>query len=307
MSDKVLDASWRGWLDENLARGCNEEELLGRLLQNGFAIASIRDAMATRYPRHSPLALAAEKREADPVDLATVTTPRITRPESGAARFPSDKLQLYTLENFLAPAECDAIVAVIDRSLRPSSVTIPTADRAYRTSRTSDLSLVQSDVVAALDERIARTLGIHPSYSEGIQAQRYDVGQQFKQHTDYFEPGTPEYLQYAGARGNRTWTFMVYLNDVEAGGATRFFALDHELRPVKGCAVVWNSLRADGNVNPDTLHAGMPVTAGHKVIVTKWFRERGEGEMRYEASEARIDERVAARVASLQTRERPAG
>lgn len=284
MSGKALDASWGGWLDENLVRGCNPEELLGILLQHGFDIVSIRSAMGAKYPRHSPLALLAEKREADPVDLQTIMTPRLTREKSGAVRFASDKLQLYTLERFLSPDECDVLVAIIDRHLRPSTVTIATADRAYRTSRTSDLSLVPSDVVTALDEKIARTLGIHPSYSEGIQAQRYDTGQQFKQHTDYFEPGTKEYLQYAGARGNRTWTFMVYLNDVEAGGATRFFSLDHQFEPIKGTAVVWNSLRADGSVNPDTLHAGMPVTAGHKIIITKWFRERGEGAMRYEPS-----------------------
>jgi hypothetical protein len=26
----------------------------------------------------------------------------------------------------------------------------------------------------------------------------------------------------------------------------------------------------------------MPVLAGHKIIITKWFRERGLGPMRYE-------------------------
>ncbi len=75
---------------------------------------------------------------------------------------------------------------------------------------------------------------------------------------------------------------MVYLNDVEAGGETRFFAIDHAFGPVKGTAVIWNNLHADGTVNPDTLHAGMPVLAGHKIIITKWFRERGLGPMRYE-------------------------
>jgi prolyl 4-hydroxylase len=45
--------------------------------------------------------------------------------------------------------------------------------------------------------------------------------------------------------------------------------------------VIWNNLRPDGTVNPDTLHAGMPVLAGHKIIITKWFRERGSGPMFY--------------------------
>jgi prolyl 4-hydroxylase len=42
-------------------------------------------------------------------------------------------------------------------------------------------------------------------------------------------------------------------------------------------ALLWNNLRADGTPNPDTLHSGAPVTSGHKVIITKWFRIMGEG------------------------------
>ena len=282
MSTKRLDASWTAWLKENIDRGCNTEELLGILLRNAFDIDSIRAAMGSHYPLHSPLALAAEHRAPDPIDHRALSHPRLTLPQSGAVRFATDKLQLYTLADFLTAAQCDAIVAIINRHLRPSTVTIATTDRGYRTSRTCDLSLVGSPLVAELDERIARTLGIRAAYSEGIQAQRYDVGEEFKQHTDYFEPGTSEYAQYGGARGNRTWTFMVYLNDVEAGGGTRFVALDHAFMPVKGLAVAWNNLHPDGTVNPDTLHAGTPVLAGHKIIITKWFRERGSGPMLYE-------------------------
>ena len=76
---------------------------------------------------------------------------------------------------------------------------------------------------------------------------------------------------------------MVDLNDVQGGGATHFVALDRSFSPIKGTALVWNNRRADGTVNPDTLHAGLPVSAGHKVIITKWFRERGKGPMAYRA------------------------
>ena len=279
---KPLDESWTAWVRENIARGCDTQELLSILLRHEFNIRSIRTAMGIHFPEHSPLALAAEHREAAPVDLDSVTNARLTRAGSGAVRFDTPKVQLYVIDKFLSDDECDEVVAIIDRNLRPSTVTIPTTDKTFRTSRTSDLSRVGSPVVARLDEKIARALGIRPSYSEDIQAQRYDVGQRFGPHTDYFEPGTPEYLQFGGGRGNRTWTFMVYLNDVEAGGATYFVALDHAFSPVKGTALAWNNLHPDGTVNRDTLHAGMPVTAGHKIIITKWFRERGMGAMRYD-------------------------
>ena len=281
MSTKRLDESWTGWLNENIGRGCNPEELLAILLRNAFDIRSIRSAMGEHFPEHSPIALAAENRRDVPVDMQTVANPRLTRADSGAVRFESTKVQLYVIDHFLSNDECDQIVAIINRHLRPSTITIPSSDPSFRTSRTCDLSRVENPVVAQLDDKIARMLGIHPSYSEEIQAQRYDVGQQFKAHTDYFEPGTGEYAEHGGWRGNRTWTFMVYLNDVERGGATNFIALDHAFEPLKGRALAWNNLHPDGTVNPDTAHAGLPVTAGHKIIITKWFRERGRGAMAY--------------------------
>jgi prolyl 4-hydroxylase len=75
---------------------------------------------------------------------------------------------------------------------------------------------------------------------------------------------------------------MVYLNDGMEGGGTRFFSIDRAFQPKKGQAVIWNNLHADGSPNHDTLHSGEPVTAGHKIIITKWFRENGAGPMFFE-------------------------
>jgi len=71
-------------------------------------------------------------------------------------------------------------------------------------------------------------------------------------------------------------------NDVEQGGGTRFFAIDKTFQPQQGRAIVWNSLYPDGSVNRNTLHAGLPVEKGEKIIITKWFRVQGEGPIYYE-------------------------
>jgi prolyl 4-hydroxylase len=52
--------------------------------------------------------------------------------------------------------------------------------------------------------------------------------------------------------------------------------------PKKGRALIWNNLNPDGTPNPATFHSGERVTSGHKIIVTKWFRERGHRPMFYE-------------------------
>jgi prolyl 4-hydroxylase len=240
--------------------------------------------MGTRFPADSELLDVAVRQPLPPPDYQAIARPPLVRRAGGnaggkIARMATDKAQIYTIDDFLSGAECDALVRIIDQHLRPSTVTIEGTDKAFRTSRTCDLSLLRSPVVTAIDEKISRTLGIHQAFAEGNQAQRYDVGQEFKAHTDYFEPGTDEFATHGGRQGNRTWTFMVYLNEGMEGGGTRFFALDRTFMPKKGQAVVWNNLHPDGTPNGETLHAGTPVTRGHKVIITKWFRARGEGPM----------------------------
>ena len=268
--ERALDAGWKAWLKENLDRGCNRPELVEILRKNGFSLSSIQQNMGAAFPSDTP-----------PPDLS-LPPPLIRRAPAKLRRIETDQLDIYTLDDFLSGKECDRIVALINHYLRPSTVTIEASDKLFRTSRTCDMSLLRSPVALSIDAKIAKTLGIRLEYSEGIQAQRYDVGQQFKSHTDYFEPGTPEYARFAAERGNRTWTFMVYLNDGMGGGGTKFFAIDHTFVPKKGQAVLWNNLNPDGTPNAATLHSGEPVTAGHKIIITKWFREIGSGPLFYD-------------------------
>jgi prolyl 4-hydroxylase len=61
------------------------------------------------------------------------------------------------------------------------------------------------------------------------------------------------------------------------GGATRFTKVDYAVEPKIGMALIWNNLNADGSPNPQTMHAGEPVTRGHKIVITKWFRVHGDG------------------------------
>jgi prolyl 4-hydroxylase len=73
--------------------------------------------------------------------------------------------------------------------------------------------------------------------------------------------------------GQRTWTAMIYLNDVEEGGATWFPQAGLRVAPRKGLLLAWNNMAPDGSPNTRTLHEGMPVVEGTKYIITKWFRE----------------------------------
>jgi prolyl 4-hydroxylase len=164
------------------------------------------------------------------------------------------------------------LIERIDARRRPSEIADDIGVAEYRTSETCDLDS-NDPVVAEVDRRICNLLGIPPAHGEPIQGQRYGVGQEFKAHTDTFEPGGYDFYVHTAETGQRTWTAMVYLNEPEDGGATRFKTIGKTIRPEPGKLLAWNNLGSDGQPNLATLHQGMKVRRGIKYIITKWFRE----------------------------------
>jgi prolyl 4-hydroxylase len=196
--------------------------------------------------------------------------------QPGIQRLPSPKLTLFIRKNFLTAEECAAVIARIDANRRPSTLANYNGDEGFRTSETCDLD-GNDPVVRAIDEKIAAFTRLDLAYGEPMQGQHYSVGQEFKAHTDYFEPQGVDYEKYTAVAGQRTWTVMIYLNAPEAGGATRFKAVDKMVQPEAGKLLAWNNRRSDGSPNPSTLHHAMKVRAGEKYVITKWFRERPWG------------------------------
>lgn len=284
-----MNQDWLDWTKLNLERGCDPAEVKGILENNGFSPAEIQAAMSKQaLPQ-----IADKSKDSDYVDSQGKPIPRngkqpgldykkIANPNllrnAALQKVDVADLQLYVLDDFMSAEECDAITDVMELSLRPSTITTGEDYAAFRTSSTCDLGHQSAKIVEKIDKRIARTLGIRLSWSEVIQGQKYEVGQEFKAHTDFFEPGSEEFKTFAGDMGQRTWTFMVYLNNTPKGGATYFTEADEMFYPVKGRAVIWNNLLEDGTTNPLTKHHGMPVEEGSKLIITKWFRDRGAGD-----------------------------
>jgi prolyl 4-hydroxylase len=198
------------------------------------------------------------------------------RAQAGVQRVPSPKLTLFLRKGFLEPELCAAIVAQVEAQRRPSTLSDPNGDAAFRTSETCDLDPANPAVIE-VEARIRAFSGLNPAHGEPMQGQRYAVGQEFKGHTDYFEPAGVDYARYCSVAGQRTWTVMIYLNEPEAGGATRFKTIDKIVQPEVGKLLAWNNLRPDGTPNPATIHQGMKVRAGVKYVITKWFREREWG------------------------------
>jgi prolyl 4-hydroxylase len=187
--------------------------------------------------------------------------------------FPCTKI--YEYKNFLAPEECNELMEVADQKVRRSCVANPNDEAItsdYRTSWTADLEWQHSNFINQIDIKIGRALNLNPFLGEMVQVQRYNPGQYYKEHCDFFHPGTKEYKVYTEWMGQRTWTFMVYLNDVEEGGETYFKYLNLKIKPEQGKAILWSNLYPFGLPNPKTMHEALPPISGDKYVITKWWR-----------------------------------
>lgn len=191
-------------------------------------------------------------------------------------RVQKPNVDIFTIDNFLDNDTCDHLIKLIDahavRSTTASDVpgqysqVVPN-----RTSFSSSLHENMDPIIAEVNDKMSQILNIPKEKTETLQGQRYQVGQEFKDHFDWFEGvNVRAYLEH---QGNRSHTFMVYLNDDLEGGETEFEKLGIKFTPKKGMAVLWKNLNPDGSGNQLVLHAGRPVIKGSKYILTRWFRE----------------------------------
>ena len=106
---------------------------------------------------------------------------------------------------------------------------------------------------------------------EAFQVANYGMAGQYSSHYDSAAGlHTPfEYMHM----GDRVQTFMAYLSDVEAGGATVFPYLGISVWPKKGDAITWYNV--DKNIfrrDHLSLHGSCPIIKGSKWITNKWIR-----------------------------------
>lgn len=229
-------------------------------------------------PPYTPEDLA---REAPPEDQAALAAcgERVRQrlaADPGAYRLPTDRAELFAFGDFLSPAECERLIALVDACAKPSAVFDFPTDEQFRTSYSGDVE--RSDpLIRMVERRIDDLLGFAPDHGETVQGQRYQPGQQFKAHCDWFWTIADYWPGESRRGGQRAWTAMAYLNAVEEGGATEFPRLGLSIQPRQGALLVWNNALPDGRPNIDTLHAALPVVRGTKYVITKWYRTRRWG------------------------------
>lgn len=185
----------------------------------------------------------------------------------------TDKAEIFAIGDFLDVSECERLCLMIDQVAKPSTLHEQDYSSGFRTSYSGDLD-AYDPFVMGISRRIDDILGMDSICGEPIQGQRYLPGQQFKPHNDWFYT-SEKYWQLERKRGGqRCWTAMVFLNEVEEGGETHFTEVGIKIAPKPGVLMLWNNALPDGTPNEGTMHAGTPVAKGAKYVITKWYRTR---------------------------------
>lgn len=251
-----LPADWQNWVKENLERGVTATQIHQILQEHGFDLpASTR----THLPRIA--------HDSNFIDLGGHTC-QLT--------FVAKSPFVAVIDNFLTLDECQGLIALADGKFVDAQV-VDDATGGFvkhqnRTSMNASFHRGETDLVANIESRIAKLINWEVEKGEPIQVLRYQIGGEYKAHYDWFDPNTAGGQKNIGKAGQRVGTFLMYLSDVDAGGATAFPKLGFEVRPKAGMALYFADVLPDGEIDPESLHSSVPVVRGTKYLATKWLR-----------------------------------
>ncbi|KAA8532025.1 hypothetical protein F0562_006833 [Nyssa sinensis] len=192
--------------------------------------------------------------------------------------------------NFLSKEECEHLISLSKPHMQKSAVvdskTGKGIDSRVRTSSGIFLARGRDKIIRNIEKRIADFTFIPVEHGEGLQVLRYEVGQKYDPHFDYF---SDEFNTKNG--GQRFATVLMYLSDVEEGGETVFPSAkgNHSsvpwwnelsecgkgglsVKPKMGDALLFWSMKPDATLDPSSLHGACPVIKGDKWSCAKWMR-----------------------------------
>ena len=269
----TLSSSWRDWLRENIAQGCDEASMVKAITASGYldaamALLAVREART--FSNVTPLAarpfVDTQSNQVDIDGHAIAIIMVIANP------------RIVLFGNVLSDSECDELAAFTHDRLTRSPV-IEGNDGSMQTHphRTSTGAMCQrgeTALIARIEQRLAALLHWPVDHGEGLQVLNYGIGDEYRPHFDWFDTAQAGPRTHMEKGGQRVGTIIMYLSDVEQGGGTTFPHIGLEVSPRKGCAVFFTNVDPDGLPDQLTLHAGAPVRQGGKLIATKWLRER---------------------------------
>jgi prolyl 4-hydroxylase len=194
-------------------------------------------------------------------------------PKLGLADIDDEYIDPVLYSDIINEEENKHILKLANSKFKPSS-TIGGVISNYRNSQTAWLPRDDPTVTSIL-KRICEVLNYPVENSEGIQVVKYERGGYYKEHYDTYNQNNEISAVFDEQGGHRVLNILIYLNENFIGGTTRFPRLDMDITPTKNSGLVFYLLdKQQKKCHPKSLHAGMPVIDGCKIIANIWIRER---------------------------------
>lgn len=208
------------------------------------------------------------------IDLESLLTP----PQ---ARIVSESPAIRIIRGFASPAMAAWLIRTAQNRLERGLVhNVETGEASYhqmRTAHSASLNILAKDIVTlVMQERAARATGAPLAHHEPPNVISYEPGQQFEPHFDFVDPAVPDFQLELMLQGQRVATCVTYLNDDFEGAETEFPRLNWRFKGGVGDALIFANVTPEGQVDPKTLHAGLPPTRGRKWILSQWLRNRSQ-------------------------------
>lgn len=189
------------------------------------------------------------------------------------------KPQLFVFHDIMSDREIEVVKELslprLKRATVQNSKTGELEIAQYRISKSAWLKNSDHEVVDRVNRRIEAISGLTTTTAEDLQVVNYGIGGHYEPHYDFARREEKGAFRNLGT-GNRIATWLNYMSDVEAGGATAFPLLGVSVWPKKGSAAFWYNLHRSGEGDLLTRHAACPVLIGSKWVSNKWFHERGQ-------------------------------
>lgn len=195
-------------------------------------------------------------------EASSLSAAAVPRPLASTEVLHADPM-ILRVADFLSADECAELVREAERAgFAPSTVQERSTERSLsRTSTTCNLAVSQTPLVRRIEERFAALTGESLCRIEPLQVTRYESGQFYRPHYDFFLPHALRPVEFLG---QRSITVFCVLNDLPAGsgGDTRFPKLGLTVPPRRGAALWWSNTLRSGQPDHRTLHEGTDVREG---------------------------------------------
>ena len=143
-----------------------------------------------------------------------------------------------------------------------------------RTSQHAALDQWSDPLLTGIVERLSNIVRLPPENSEPVKVIRYQGDEKFDVHYDAFTGFSVGVHEALAEGGQRLFTTLCYLNDVDQGGETLFPDLQLAVRPRLGRVLVWgNTMQGTDDPHPHSRHAGLPAEGGEKWVLSVWWRQ----------------------------------